>query len=303
MKKNKKALFGLAALAAVAAIGGTWAYWSQDLTAVNEFQTGKYDSDIVEEFIPPTPGEWVPGVTVPKEVTVKNSGNVKLAAIAAIDQVWVRTESVEAENNGENETVSPAEGEYFDLMFRDDKDELQYASIISWGEDIVVLSAKGTETAVLAAKTLKIDTQVTSLDSADAAGKWILVDAQNSDEVNKGEGFSNLKFVYNGIIGEGGESPKLLTGATLNPLINTTVTEKTTTVRTDEEGNTIKTTETKTNPAYGYDSAKYTMTINATTVQATEDAINTTLEAKGYSKQLATEFITANKDELLKTES
>ena len=41
MRKNKKAFMGLAALAAVAVIGGTWAYWNQDLSAVNEFETGK----------------------------------------------------------------------------------------------------------------------------------------------------------------------------------------------------------------------------------------------------------------------
>lgn len=40
MRKNKKAFMGLAALAAVAVIGGTWAYWNQDLSAVNEFETG-----------------------------------------------------------------------------------------------------------------------------------------------------------------------------------------------------------------------------------------------------------------------
>ena len=299
MKKNRKALLGLAALAAVAAIGGTWAYWSQDLSAINEFQTGKYDSDIVEEFIPPTPGEWVPGVTVPKEVTVKNNGNVKLAAVAAIDQVWIRTENVEIDYNGETQAVPPEAGEYFDLMFRDDNDEMQYASIIGWGSDIAVLSARGTETAVLAAKTLKIDTEVASLTSPEAAGKWILVDAENNEDTNGGDGFSNLKFIYNGIIGEDGETPQLLTGATLNPLVNTTVTEKTTTVARDEDGNVIKTTETKTNPAYGYDSAKYTMTIYATTVQATEDAINATFEAKGYSKMMAADFIAANRAELI----
>lgn len=305
MKKNKKALFGLAALAAVAAIGGTWAYWSQDLTAVNEFQTGKYDTDIKEEFTPPTPGEWVPGVEWEKKVNITNSGDVKLAAIAGINQVWVRTENITSSSLDENgnvveETVAPAEGEYFDLMFEDEKGETQYASIIGWGTDVVALNSLSAEAA-----NLKINTFVDNLSSADAQDKWVLVAASNTadkdgkDTNPNGKGYSDVQFIYNGIIGAKASTPELLTGATLNPAINTTIVSKSSYKGYDEDGNLIDRTLTQENVAYGYDSAKYTMTINATTVQATKSAIVSVFDAKGIASAVTDAFTTLYKDELI----
>lgn len=305
MKKNKKALFGLAALAAVAAIGGTWAYWSQDLSAVNEFQTGKYDTDIKEEFTPPTPGEWVPGVEWEKKVTITNSGDVKLAAIAGINQVWIRTEniissSLDANGNVVEETVAPAEGEYFDLMFENGNGELQYASIIGWGADVVALNSLSAEAA-----NLKINTLVSDLSSAEAKDKWVLIAASNTadkdgkDTNPKGNGYSDVQFVYNGIIEAKASTPELLTGATLNPEINTTIVSKSSYKGYDKNGNLIDRTITQENAAYGYDSAKYTMTINATTVQATKSAITNVFGAKGIVTSVTDEFTELYKNELI----
>lgn len=302
MKGSKKGLAGLAALAAVAMIGGTWAYWSQDLTAVNEFETGKYDSDIVEEFTPPAPGEWVPGVEVEKKVVVSNTGNVKLAVVAQIDQVWIRTEDVK---DMEGNVVEPEAGGYFDLMFEDEEGNVQYASLINFGENVVVLSSRTSEFAADAAKDLKIESIVNGLSEEEAMNKWVLVDARN-DDTNAGRGYSGLKFIYNGILGEGEVTPELLTGATLNEKINTTVTSKTTTVSYDEEtGGKKTTTVTEKNARYGYDSARYTMTIRAATTQATKAAIESVLEGKEYHKILASEFIQAHQDSLIadKTEA
>ena len=302
MKVPKKRMAGLAALAAVATIGGTWAYWSQDLTAVNEFETGRYDSDIIEEFTPPAPGEWVPGVEVEKKVVVSNSGNVKLAVAAQIDQVWIRTEDVK---DMEGNVTGPEAGGYFDLMFEDEEGNVQYASIINFGEDVVALASRTSDFAMDAAKDLKIENVVNGLSEEEALDKWVLVDALN-DDTNAGRGYSGLKFIYNGIIGEGEATPELLTGATLNEKINTTVTSKTTTVSYDEEtGGKKTTTVTETNAKYGYDSARYTMTIHAATAQATKAAIESVLEGKGYSKVLATEFLQVHQDSLIaeKTEA
>lgn len=297
MKKNKKAMLALAALAATLVIGGTWAYWSQDLTAVNEFETGKYDSDIVEEFTPPAPGEWVPGVKVEKKVNVVNNGNVKLAAVTSINQVWVRTEDVMATSSEtqKKEPVLPLKGDYFDLMFKNASDEFEYASIIDWGEKVVALVTLKDEAAGMG-----ITTTVSGLDDENAAGKWVLVAAENDEKTNKGgQGYSDVKFIYNGIIGKEKDTGLLLEGATLNEEINTTVTSKHTTVFVDEDGSKKTVTETTTNPAYGYDSAKYTMTINATTVQATESAIKDVFGAKGYVEELITSFVGVNKDDIL----
>lgn len=308
MKKNKKALMGLAALAAVAAIGGTWAYWNQDLSAVNEFETGKYDTEITETFTPPAPGEWVPGVEVEKKVTVTNKGNVKLAALATVNQVWVRTEDViDTSDDNEGKPIPPKAGEYFDLMFQNG-DVMEYASIVSWGDEVVALDSVKD-----AAAEMGILTTVNGLDAAEAAGKWVMVKAENTkDEEGKdtnsdGKGYSDVQFLYNGIIeAEGTEgkdaTPMLLKGATLNKAINTTITSKKTTTSVDENGNTVTKTETTKNAAFGYDSARYTMTINATTVQATKSAIEDIFKAKNVTEEQIQAFLAANEAGLMAEE-
>ena len=305
MRKNKKAFMGLAALAAVAVIGGTWAYWNQDLSAVNEFETGKYDTDITETFTPPAPGEWVPGVEVEKKVTVTNKGDVKLAALATVNQVWVRTEDViDTDDEKEGEPIPPKAGEYFDLMFQNG-DAMEYASIVSWGSEVVAL-----ESVKDAAAGMGITATVSGLDDTAAAGKWVMVNAMNTKDTDgketnsDGKGFSDVQFIYNGIVeaeGTDGKdaTPLLLEGATLNKAINTTITAKKTTTSVDDNGNTVTRTETTKNAAFGYDSAKYTMTINATTVQATKSAIEDIFGAKNINKDQIDEFLAVNGNHLM----
>ena len=291
MKKNKKAILGIAALAAVTVIGGSWAYWSQDLSAVNEFETGKFDTDITEEFTPPAPGEWVPGVEVEKRVKITNSGDVKLAAIASIDQVWMRVEDVEDPSNPSqlDPTIAPAAGEYFSLMFRDDEGNDQYASDVKWGESVVVLVDDEIGVDSTVAENLGLP-QIVAL--ADAKDKWVLVAARNNDALNNREydkdksirpvGYSDLQFIYNGIIDKKSETPELLTAVELNKNVTTSITGKTTVVNVDENGEKVTTITTE-KSKYGYDSARYTMTVNATTIQATESAITSVLEGKMVS--------------------
>lgn len=314
MKKNKKALLGIAALAAVTVIGGSWAYWSQDLSAVNEFETGKFDTDITEEFTPPVPGEWVPGVEVEKRVKITNSGDVKLAAIASIDQVWMRVEDVEDPEQGD--TIAPNKDEYFSLMFRDDEGIDQYASNVKWGENVAVLVSEiGVEDAV--AENLGL-TAVTALD--EAKDKWVLVAARNNDATNNREydkdksirpvGYSDLQFIYNGIIDKKSETPELVTAVELNQNVTTSITGKTTVVNVDENGEKVTTITTE-KSKYGYDSARYTMTVNATTIQATRSAITSVLEGKmvsyndtvrKISEAQAEAFLTLHSDDLIPEE-
>lgn len=319
MKKNKKAILGIAALAAVTVIGGSWAYWSQDLSAVNEFETGKFDTDITEEFTPPAPGEWVPGVEVEKRVKITNSGDVKLAAIASIDQVWMRVEDVEDPSSPSqlDPTIAPAAGEYFSLMFRDDEGNDQYASDVKWGESVVVLVDDEIGVDSTVAENLGLP-QVVAL--ADAKDKWVLVAARNNDALNNREydkdksirpvGYSDLQFIYNGIIDKKSETPELLTAVELNKNVTTSITGKTTVVNVDENGEKVTTITTE-KSKYGYDSARYTMTVNATTIQATESAITSVLEGKMVSyddsKRKISEaqtnaFLTLHKGDLISEE-
>ena len=186
---KKKAALGLAGIAAVAVIGGTWAYWSQDLTATNEFETGKFDSDIVEQFTPPAVGEWLPGVTTEKNVKVTNSGDVDMALVAEITQEWNR------------------EGESLPIRFAaPDPSPItrgyENAAVINWGENTAMHDI----------------TAIDSVADSEAKDKWVLVDV--SDD------YSKLIFVYNGIVPAGEETPELLNSVTLNSKIESWVSEK-----------------------------------------------------------------------------
>ena len=86
--KNKKSLGGILLLALTVGVVGSLAYFSQELTKTNEFKTAKYDTTIEEEFTPPT--DWLPGVEVNKDVTVKNSGNVDVVVKATLTESWTR---------------------------------------------------------------------------------------------------------------------------------------------------------------------------------------------------------------------
>ena len=49
---KKKHIAALAGIAAVFAVGGSLAYFNQDLEAVNVLKSGDFDTEIVEEFRP-----------------------------------------------------------------------------------------------------------------------------------------------------------------------------------------------------------------------------------------------------------
>lgn len=88
MKKNKK-IAGVAGLAAVMLIGGTFAYFNQTMTVTNPFDTGKYDSTVVEDFKPTDGDNWEPGAEVNKDVTVKNTGDYDVLVRVRFDEKWV----------------------------------------------------------------------------------------------------------------------------------------------------------------------------------------------------------------------
>lgn len=232
---KKKAALGLAGLAAVAAIGGTWAYWNQNLSVNNEFKAGNFDSDIVEEFKPEE--DWLPGETVKKVVSVKNSGNVDMAVMTKITQKW----------DGEKLTLQAADG-------------TEYAAEVQWGENVAAFAAPGV--ADIAAP-MGIEKTVDSF--ADADDTWVLTDIKENED-----GSQDLYFVYSGIVAEAGETSALPTSVTMNPLIQSGITSK----KYEPNGSGgVDLVKADANYLDSYEDAQYTMTINAKTVQATFDAI------------------------------
>lgn len=89
MKLNKKT-GALAGLAALAVVGGTWAYFSQTAAITNPFNTGAYNTSIVEHFNPADGDNWVPGAEVDKVVSAKNTGTAPVLVRVRMDEAWSR---------------------------------------------------------------------------------------------------------------------------------------------------------------------------------------------------------------------
>lgn len=83
---KKKHIAALAGLAAVFAVGGSLAYFNQNLEAVNALSVGKFDTTVQEDFKPIT--DWEPGAEVKKEVQVVNDGNVPAVARVWFVETW-----------------------------------------------------------------------------------------------------------------------------------------------------------------------------------------------------------------------
>ena len=89
---KKKHIAALAGLAAVFAVGGSLAYFNQNLEAVNALSVGKFDTTVHEDFKPIT--DWEPGAEVKKEVRVVNDGNVPAVARVWFVETWTAADGV-----------------------------------------------------------------------------------------------------------------------------------------------------------------------------------------------------------------
>lgn len=245
--RNKKYLF-ICAFLCLFLIGGVFAYWTQELQVRNEFKTAKYDTTIVEDFT--APSEWLPGQEINKDVSVRNKGTIPVFVRVSIHQKWIRMEDV---YDGEGNPISPLKGENIPLTF-DTGNGPDYASQVTWGKDVVVLSN---------GKQGDIDLGIPSVDTiGDARGKWLLL----TDKVDE-EG--NLYFYYIGNIQPETDTPRLVDAVTMHPAIEPGI--KGANVWYDDSDNKIV-QEIK-NTTYSYENARYTMTVSADTVQATSNAV------------------------------
>lgn len=252
-KKNKKALIALVSVAAAGAIAGTWAFFTQTTTVNNVFQTGDYKTTITEHFTPPT--NWVPGVTVAKDVKVTNTGTVDVVVRASMTDLWKRYKDIIDPSNGT--VLSPA-GTVLNNTFTADDGTTQQAAQKVFGSAY--------------AGTWDGATSISNY-----AGKWLYIPSSNY-------------FYYIGVVKAGAQTSSLITGVTMNPLLDATVSNTTTTTTTTSSG-TTSTDTTFTQGKYGYDSAQYTLGITAQTVQASSDAITSvfgTDNAAAYLASIAT---------------
>lgn len=277
MKKGKFMLFGLAVLAA-GLTGGTWAAWSSSAQAGNEYMIPQYRTSLEEKF--DSPDDWQPGRTTQKQVWVSNNikdadGESKAAAIASAElhQSWIRNQDIYKKNESGEDILVSAKGEIPPFTFTEEGIE-QYAAILHFSkEHVCVLNSGMAQTESLRLGLPYVDTP------EEAKGRWLLVSEEPEEK-------GNYKLYYIGVLKSGEDSPVFLESVTMNPLLETTLTDKSTTYEKQEDGTYRQITVTNVNSKYGYDGCRYTLNIKADTVQATKAAVEQVFGQGIYEKEI-----------------
>lgn len=91
MKKNTK-LFALVGIAAVTAVGGTVAYYNSTQTFSNPFKSSNFSTSAIEKYNLTEGEDWIPGVTVDKEVFATNTGDGEVWVRIGFEEAWSRPE-------------------------------------------------------------------------------------------------------------------------------------------------------------------------------------------------------------------
>lgn len=268
-------VFGLAALA-VLSIGSTWAAWTATTIVHNEYRIPKYATKLVERFTPPS--EWQPGVTTEKAVWISNSeenSQTPVMAKVVISQNWKQKDAGKEEKDWDSK----------ELMIVNESGDgqcLEYAAIPNFNKEHVVLwepgliSEKETSKAHLKFDDLKVVDNLKEVHS----DQWLLL----NEEPGVGGTYT---LYYFGIIEPGKNSSQFLDSVTLNPLLEATVVKKDYERRETEEG-TWEWESIDTKGKYGYDNCRYTLNIDAITVQATKGAVESVFKSdKEIIKYLA----------------
>lgn len=94
MKVNKK-VAAVAGLGALALVGGSFAYYFESGSLDNPLSTGKYNTQLVEDFTPPTE-DMKPGVNWDKVVGAQNTGDYPVLVRIKMEEKWVRKGAADA---------------------------------------------------------------------------------------------------------------------------------------------------------------------------------------------------------------
>ena len=241
-------------------IGSTFAFWTQELWVENEYQLGTYSTKIEEEF--EAPSNWLPGEKVNKDVRVANEGTSPVLVKMYIHLKWL----------GKGETADKAH----ELTFVSEQTKVEeYAALISWGEDVVLL-AGGRATA----ESLQLDIPIVH-SMEEAAGKWLLLNERPDEE-------GNLIFYYMDILQPNKTTPLLVDYVRMNPKIEAEILE---TYTVYEKENEKWVTQYKENPSASYENARFLLTVKAQTVQATKGAVKEIFTGDTLTEQLVVGYL------------
>lgn len=262
---KKKHIAALAGIAAVFAVGGSLAYFNQDLEAVNVLKSGDFDTEIVEEFRPEDGKDWKPGTTVNKDFAVKNSGDVPMVVWVSFQETWEKddgayvtidtTEKEEGHGEADNKFESVWQEEPTDGLT--DKDDSVVEKTLNLGKEWVYSDGYYYYT-----KTLP----------AGATTEYLLDDVTLSKDADLGKITVVKKYSTNPdkTVPEEDWIPFPADEAG-NPISESELSRQ-----LKEDGKTLyhMRSDIVTDENFrGYSDAAYNLTIKAHTVQATEDAV------------------------------
>lgn len=104
-KDNRKKLIVVSVISLFTILGGTLAYFTTSSNIKNIFNTAKYETKIVEDFV--SPANLTPGTTTPKSIKVTNNGTIDMAVRATFTEKWVNANGNELPLvDGNNNTVA-----------------------------------------------------------------------------------------------------------------------------------------------------------------------------------------------------
>lgn len=92
-KDNRKKLLVVGVISLFTILGGTLAYFTTSSNITNVFNTAKYQTQIVEDFV--SPDHWTPGTTTDKEIKITNNGSIDMALRASFTEKWVNANKQE----------------------------------------------------------------------------------------------------------------------------------------------------------------------------------------------------------------
>ena len=256
--KNKKVLAVLG-LAVVVAAGGTLAYFNQTHVAENQFDTGNYDTKLVETFNPKDGDDWKPGAEVNKDVEVENTGDVPVVVRAKLDETWSRDGEVikkigAVENKGV--IITPWQENPTDGLVENDLTVVEKAIGSKWiqGPDGWFYYEDMVEPGVTTQKFLDSVTLISDVDMGNRERSYTVTCSKIADP------FDLVEKGYGSFIQEDGSID-------LEGLSDALGLVKGDELKVDYEEKVVEGLE-------GYSDADYTLTITAEVVQATDDAVD-----------------------------
>lgn len=179
-KDNRKKLIIVATISLFTILGGTLAYFTTSSNIKNIFNTAKYQTKIVENFV--SPANWTPGTLTPKSIKVTNNGTIDMAVRASFTEKWVNANGNELPLvDGNGNTVAIIN---FDNSWTKDADGFYY---YGKKENLTKLLPSQTSTSFITGVKFNEKIGADLIASTSADGKIITY-------TSSGDGYDNAKY-------------------------------------------------------------------------------------------------------------